>query len=180
MSSVDDARAWLHGDLERDPRELIRALLRQAETLEIIALATAGGLERAGFEHVDNPGLAIDSLRVDRDAAIAQVERLTALLNTPELHDFARAVVLEASHQRERWGTDHDAGKEPQDWFWLVGYLGGKALRAHLDGNVDKALHHTISSAAALANWHAAITGQHTGMRPGIDGEAALAQQGAG
>lgn len=105
-----------------------------------------------------------------------QVERLTgerdalaAKLNSPELRDFAAGVVMEAAHQRERWGAAHDAGKEPQDWFWLLGYLGGKALKAHTSGDHDKAMHHTISSAAALANWHAAISGAHTAMRPGID-----------
>lgn len=103
------------------------------------------------------------------DQERGELERLRALVNTPELHDFSRAVVLEAAHQRERWGSEHDAGKAPQDWFWLLGYLGGKALAAHASGNADKALHHTISSAAALANWHAAISGTHTAMRPGID-----------
>lgn len=108
-------------------------------------------------------------LRAVEAAANSEIERLQKLLNTPELHNFAQAVVLEAAHQRERWGSDHDAGKEPADWFWLLGYLSGKALRANLDGDADKAKHHTISSAAALANWHAAISGEHTAMRPGIE-----------
>jgi hypothetical protein len=98
-----------------------------------------------------------------------RVEELENKLNTPELLDFSRAVVLEAAHQRERWGVEHDAGKAPEDWFWLLGYLGGKALSAHNSGNRDKALHHCISSAAALANWHAAILGANNEMRPGID-----------
>lgn len=79
------------------------------------------------------------------------------ILNTPELHQFTEGVTLEALHQRERWGSTHDVGKTPADWFWLVGYLAGKALHAQTAGNIDKALHHTISAAAALANWHAAI-----------------------
>jgi hypothetical protein len=112
-------------------------------------------------------------LVTDQAAQIAKLEgelaEANAKLNTPELHDFSAAVVLEAAHQRDRWGASHDVGKAPQDWFWLLGYLGGKALRAHLDGDTDKALHHCISSAAACANWHAAITGTHTQMRPGID-----------
>jgi hypothetical protein len=105
-----------------------------------------------------------------------RVAELEALLNTPELYDFSKAVVLEAQHQRARWGSEHDAGKEPQDWFWLLGYLSGKALRSHIAALVipfaasdtEKALHHCISSAAVLANWHAAITGLDTRMRPGI------------
>lgn len=103
------------------------------------------------------------------DPERAELERLRGLVNTPQLHDFSAAVVLEAAHQRERWGSNHDAGKAPEDWFWLLGYLGGKALAAAKAGDRDKALHHTISSAAALANWHAALLGEHTAMRPGID-----------
>lgn len=110
-------------------------------------------------------------LRAERElrrTAVADVARLTALINSPELVDFARGVVLEAAHQRERWPSEQDAGKAPADWFWLVGYLAGKALTSALAGASDKALHHTISTAAALANWHASILGAHTGMRPGI------------
>lgn len=103
------------------------------------------------------------------DAATARVEALEKALNTPELHDFSAGVQLEAAHQRERWGTAHDVGKQPQDWFWLIGYLAGKALAAHIAGNSEKALHHTISTAAACANWHAAISGADNTMRPGID-----------
>lgn len=99
----------------------------------------------------------------------AEVARLVDLLNAPELVDFAGGVVREAAHQRERWAADHDAGKQPQDWFWLLGYLAGKALAAALAGDRDKALHHCISSAAALANWHAALLGANTRMRPGIE-----------
>lgn len=89
-----------------------------------------------------------------------------ALLNTPEIVDFAKAVQLEAAHQRARWGSDHDAGKADADWFWLLGYLGGKALRA--DDGIEKQLHRIISVAAAACNWHAAKLGQ-TNTRPGIE-----------
>jgi hypothetical protein len=60
--------------------------------------------------------------------ALDEARKLRALLNTPELLDFAKAVQLEAAHQRARWGSDHDAGKTDADWFWLIGYLAGKAL----------------------------------------------------
>lgn len=108
---------------------------------------------------------AIDALTLESDA-------LTAKLNVPELHNFAAAVVAEAAHQRQRWGSDHDAGKTPADWLWLIGYLTGKCLHAVVDGRRDKALHHAITAAAALANWHAAILGT-TNMRPGLSQEAA-------
>ena len=87
----------------------------------------------------------------------AEVERLNALINTPLFEDFMAAVKIEAAHQRERWGPDHDASKEPQDWFWTLGYLAGKALCAARSGDREKALHHTISSAALMLNWHSNI-----------------------
>lgn len=98
----------------------------------------------------------------------AMIETLRDRLNTPEVEDFASAVVAEAQHQRHRWPSDHDAGKTPLDWFWLIGFLAQKAAFAAIAGDRDKALHHCISTAAALANWHAAIAGQSTLMRPGI------------
>lgn len=92
--------------------------------------------------------------------AEAELARLRAVINRPLYDDFSRAVIREAIHQTERWGEAHDAVKTPADWFWLLGYLSGKALAAHIAGNVEKAKHHTISSAAALLHWHAAIRGQ--------------------
>jgi hypothetical protein len=91
------------------------------------------------------------------------------IINAPETRDFMAAVPLEAAHQRDRWGTDHDAGKSPFDWFWLIGFLAQKAADAAVRGNLEKAMHHTISTAAALANWHAALGGMDSRMRPGID-----------
>lgn len=91
------------------------------------------------------------------------------IINAPETADFMAGVPIEASHQRERWGSDHDAGKTPFDWFWLVGYLAQKAVDAAVRGDTEKAKHHTISTAAALANWHAALAGYSNAMRPGID-----------
>jgi hypothetical protein len=116
----------------------------------------------------------VDELAKLRAAAATLEARAVAAevalraLDSPELRDFAAGAVREAAHQRKRWGSDHDAGKTPADWFWLIGYLAGKALHAHSEGRADKALHHTITAAAALANWHAAILGL-TNMRPGIE-----------
>jgi len=106
------------------------------------------------------------------DPLVGEVERLRARLNTPEVIHFADGVVVEAAHQRERWGSAHDAGKTPEDWFWLIGYLAGKALAAAIVGNAAKAKHHCISTAAALANWHAALSGENREMRPGLSEEA--------
>lgn len=96
----------------------------------------------------------------ERDARDAAKYRA---INTPEIHDFIVAVEREALHQRERWAADHDAGKADADWFWLIGYLAGKALH-----KPEKRLHHIITTAAACLNWHAAALGAHNAMRPGI------------
>jgi hypothetical protein len=93
----------------------------------------------------------------------ARVRELEALLNMPETVDFIEGVRREAAHQRERWGSEHDDGKTDADWFWLVGYLVGKALH-----KPEKRLHHLITAAAALLNWHLYTLGK-TNMRPGIE-----------
>lgn len=99
------------------------------------------------------------------------------MINTPEVIDFAKAVHLEAVHQRERWGSRHDVGKSDADWFWLIGWLAGKALlnpeTAHLSEQerLEKRLHRVITVAAAAANWHAAMVGKSNIMRPGVDPE---------
>lgn len=107
--------------------------------------------------------LVHDALR----GAAAELRRLDALINNPETESFVEGIRLEAAHQEERWGAEHDEGKEPHDWYWLVGHLAGKALMACITGDRDKALHHLITTAAALANWHRKILGSGT-MRPGI------------
>jgi hypothetical protein len=100
----------------------------------------------------------------------AERNRLLHLVNTPELIDFTKAVHLEAVHQRERWGSEHDEGKTSEDWFWVVGYLAGKALCSAKAGDISKLLHHLITTAAALNNWHAQVLGA-SNMRPGLSAE---------
>lgn len=107
------------------------------------------------------------------DEAKRDAERLNALINTPEIEDFLQGVRLEAAHQIERWGSAHDREKSAENWYWLVGYLGGKALRSTITGDRDKALHHCISSAAALMNWHSAIRDDESGAGIGKDGDIA-------
>ena len=125
----------------------------------------------ADFIATFNPATAIDLL--DELAALRKEnERLNAIINTPQADDFLCAVSTEAEHQRQRWGSSHDGGKAPADWFWLIGYLAGKALHAHAAGNTEKGEHHIITTAAACANWHRAMFGG-TNMRPGIDADRA-------
>lgn len=126
-------------------------------------------------------------------AEAAEGRRLSELVNTPELHSFRDGVLLEAVHQRERFDAAHDGGKKPEDWYWLIGNLAGRALAHHKEADRlqaeinddttpavraafeklvahhrEKAVHHTITTAAACANWHAAVLGL-TNMRPGLD-----------
>lgn len=92
----------------------------------------------------------------------AEYERLHALLNTPEIEDFIEGLRVEAAHQRERWGEEHDEQKTPEDWFWVIGYLAGKALNAQKSGDMKKLKHHLITGAAILANQHRLTSGRKT------------------
>lgn len=133
--------------------------------MKFIAPMSLTRLNEIKYDHL-REGRCAGSNKAIREL-VSEVDRLSQLLNTPEISDFVKAVQLEAPHQRERWGSDHDAGKTPQDWFWLIGYLAGKALHSISSGKTEKGLHHIITTAAALCNWHAALLGQ-TNMRPSI------------
>ena len=145
--SIGDAPDW-----ENEP---------EAKAAHDEALLVARHLEALAPTALSAEELA--ALRAHRDECL----RLQALINTPELEQFLSASHIEAVHQVERWGTAGDRAKRPADWFWLVGYLAGKALHAAVDGNQDKAKHHCISTAAALYNWHCAIKGIDVRMCPG-------------
>lgn len=133
-----------------------------------------------------------DELRSECRRMSDEYRRLHGLINHPVTHDFLEGVRIEAPHQVVRWSAEHDLGKGPLDWFWLIGYLSQKVVvaldrRAEVvqhfgpDEGVElqasfteKALHHTISTAAVLANWHAHIKGEPLGgpgktFRPGMD-----------
>lgn len=96
--------------------------------------------------------------RIQDGDACAECDRLEALINTPRVDHFLESVRLEAAHQVERWGEAHDRAKQPGDWLWLLAHLATKAMIAAMAEQTDKALHHTISSAAVLYQWHKAIT----------------------
>lgn len=157
--------------------QLQRALQaeRDIETLECrVSALTADFKSYKPFRNCSSANEAFfiyDSMEGRALAAEERVAVLERLLNTPEVENFDRAIPLEAGHQVERWGAKVDAGKSPADWFWLVGYLAGKALAAHLAGNTEKAKHHCISTAAVLRNWHAHIRSGETVMRPGIEAD---------
>ncbi|PUA41389.1 hypothetical protein C5U62_32210 [Pseudomonas protegens] len=85
--------------------------------------------------------LTLRSLHALNNQLVDEVRHLESLLDAPERHNFARGAVLEAAHQRQRRSSSHDSGKTR---------------------------HHTISTAAALNNWHAHLTDTNTGMHPGL------------
>ncbi len=122
---------------------------------------------------------------MDPVALLEEVRKLDARINNPITDNFIEGVRHEAAHQVGRWGSAHDRGKTPLDWFWLIGFLAQKAATSAIEakaaaekGNYstaarhrDKALHHTISTAGALLNWNAQMNGQpldpDASMRPG-------------
>src|ERR1700751_5204640 len=123
-------------------------------------LGTDGALTAAERDAMNQ---RYEKLLADFERCTAELERCTAelatlkaMLSTPEIEDFDKAVPLEAAHQMQRW-AGHDADKSPEDWFWLCGYLAGKALAAYKVGDYAKAKHHCISTSAAMRNWHAHI-----------------------
>lgn len=110
-----------------------------------------------------------EALKAENEQLRAERDALFKRINSPETEDWMAGVPLEAAHQIERHGSEHDAGKTAWDWFWLIGYLSQKAATSQAAGDLYKAKHHTISTAAALLNWHRHLTGETTAMHPGID-----------
>jgi ABC-type branched-subunit amino acid transport system substrate-binding protein len=131
------------------------------------------------------PGAKRDPGRLRRmlEDAQREIARLEGLINVPHTDEFLQAVRLEAAHQINRWGVEHDRGKDPPAWYWLVGYLAGKALAAALAGARDQelhltALHHTISTAAVLLNWWRHMRGLELTYQPASDAAARLVDGG--
>lgn len=91
------------------------------------------------------------------EAKDAEIARLRALLNNPQVKEFFAAVEVEAAHQREKWGENHDAGKDLGDWSLLFQYIMGKQAQAVYDQNWPKYLHHLITLAAICSNAHRAL-----------------------
>lgn len=101
--------------------------------------------------------------------AKAERDHLHTLINNPQTTEFLAAVKTEAAYQRQKFGFAKDRDKSAESWFYLVGYLAGKALRAVITGDKFKAKHHCVSTAAALANWFEAIERDESGTGWGED-----------
>jgi uncharacterized Zn finger protein (UPF0148 family) len=148
-------REWLQLRLGKSERPIGLSHL-------LIGALAGGECSTCGFRYFEHHGHIIPCPR-------CEAERLDKLIKSPEVADFLNGVRLEVAYQVERWGEPHDRSKSAEHWFWLVGYLAGKALRAAITGDRTKALHHTISSAAALFNWHRAIERDTSGAGIGKD-----------
>ncbi len=88
-------------------------------------------------------------------------EELQALINSPQIADFAEALKLEALHQRQRWD---DSTKQDADWGMLIMYLSSKAHYNPVhpnDSYIEKKLHRIITIGAAAMNWFAAVKDRH-------------------
>lgn len=142
--------------------DIVDAIMRDVLTPEVGSFNGIGNIVDGYVLH--ELGLALEPAV----EAEAELKALLALIDTPQTADWLTAVPLEAAHQIKRWGSDHDRGKEPSDWYWLLGWLGGKALMAVLRGDLEKAKHHTISCGAVLLNWHRRLCGEDLTFQPGI------------
>lgn len=97
------------------------------------------------------------------DDTHAELRRLNAIIHSPESNEFLKGASIEAEYQRQLHGVDEtDSRYDWQQWFWVTGYLLGKALAACRsgEGNGEKAKHHLVTSAALLNNWHNVLTGE--------------------
>lgn len=113
-------------------------------------------------------GLQTDAVRLqnERDA-------LHAMINTPEVDDFLRGVQLEGAHQVQRWGQAHDRSKSAENWHWLLAYLAGKALRAHIERRHAEGQASHDQHSSGVLQWHRAIGRDEGGRGVGADADLA-------
>lgn len=129
-------------------------------------------VEREFAESMVDPFEAIIELRARVTDLEATLAKSSERWDGPETDNFIEGVRKEAAHQIARWGAGHDDGKGPEEFFWVVGYLAGKALASFRSGDIEKAKHHAISTSAVMLNWHARIRSMEPDQRGegGADG----------
>lgn len=92
---------------------------------------------------------------------LSRYEKLYGLINKPEVIDFTRGMSCEFAFQNLKWGDETLDNYTHEDWFWVVGYLAGKAVHCFENDKHKKGLHHTITTAAVLSHWHSrALSGK--------------------
>jgi len=143
-----------------------RSIPKRPEMVDLIAieLAFRGGSD-LGAEEVGRCLAEIaaqqDEIREAGRECVSLRDRL-AEIDRPETIDFLAAVKNEAAYQRSRSSLNADRVKTPADWFWLLGWLAGKAVHAAGTGDGEKQAHHIVTAAAACAQWHAALPPRST------------------
>lgn len=109
----------------------------------------------AASDRAFNDECARHTAALSKIAALEEREKtLVEIIDSPKTKDFLEAVKIEVAHQKKRWGPDHDRQKTPDDWLWALAFLATKATQAARYGDTEKYLHHIVTSAALLANWH--------------------------
>lgn len=165
----------LVADLARTGKGPFEATLAQdlmAARAELAAVRELAAVYRFEIGPGGPAGLGLDAAALDLvrwalDRARAG-DALRAEVDSAPTADYLEAVKLEAAHQRERWGVEHDAGKRIEDWMALMVRLMGKLVESHWAGDRAKLLHHVVTGAAVLANMHANLIGRDARMRPGL------------
>lgn len=163
-------------EMQQQRNDVQRSLTAMASARDTLSREVTE-LQQELAESKSNNGKAVDHIlrantnrnlmTKERDSAIARYEELSAIVNTPETSNFLVGMQREIPHQIIKWRSESDLGKTAFDWVFLIGSLATRAAMYLKQGNMDKARHHCITTAAACANWHAALIGQDTGMRPG-------------
>lgn len=158
-----------HEEFKRQVEDMVSKITGLAHEGDVLSGLSAT-IDNLAGKTISELQEEVDDLCEDTAQAEAACARLHNLINSPIVDTFMKAVPLEAAHQNLRWGTEHDAGKNSLDWFWTLGYLSQRIVENVKHGNIDKALHHCITSAAMLLNWHRHLQNDPIcTMRPGIE-----------
>jgi hypothetical protein len=113
-------------------------------------------LDRLDIEDIDvqltksSRDLLLEEIRQDAVTAIESA------FDDPVIDDFIEGLRIEIPYQQHVWNVE-DAGKSISCWIRLIHHLTAKIGESDWNHKPDKAKHHIITTAAALANFHAAM-----------------------
>lgn len=173
------AEAWMQSLAQAPSDGAACVLLKRDEVADLIHDARAA---RELLRLIDTPEL-VDFPKAVHLEAVHQVQRW-GNSDREEKQPYAwfwlishlATRALEHHKEAERIAAVH--ANWMADWTPEEGVnQRGEALAAIVAHHREKAVHHTITSAAVLARWHASIIGKHTGMQPGSASAAQTAEQ---